>query len=121
MTAQGWRIPDGLLDDTRVNNYANDQFEYERAFREGSLEEQKMALCLTCADPSTPEKMIRSRLSVKPGSVRPVSMVTPTEPTIDIAFQSDQGQDIGHTIWDVNNQGNMGSTMRPAGSTANGS
>ena len=76
MVAQGWRIPDGLLDDTRVYNYANDQHEYEKAFREGSLEEQKMALALTCADPSTSERLIRNRLSVKPGTARPMDYST---------------------------------------------
>jgi hypothetical protein len=112
MVAQGWRVPDTLMDDTHQWNSANDRLEYEKAFLEGSLEEQKMALCLTCADPSTSEAMIRGRLSVKPGTVRPVNMLDAPEPTLDVCFQGGDTSGVGHTIWDVNSGGNVQSNMR---------
>ena len=115
MTGQGWRLPDGLLDDTHAWNNDTDRAEYEKAFREGSLEERLMAAALTCADPSTPQAAIRRQLSVRPGTN--AGTVNPnlvrTQPSLDVCFQTgDNNGGIGKTIWDVNTNGNVQSSIR---------
>lgn len=57
-----WRLPDGLLGDMSSWQNRNDQTMFDRAFQTGDLEEQKMAMALTCANPDTPEDFIRDTL-----------------------------------------------------------
>jgi len=57
-----WRLPDGFIDDTHTWQSHNDQVAFEKAFESSDDEEQKMAMALFCADPSTPEKFIRRTL-----------------------------------------------------------
>ena len=104
-----------MLDDTHSWNNDTDRYEYEKAFQEGSTEEKLMAAALMCADPNTPEAVIRRQLSVKPGAVRPVSMIDNTheQPTVDVAWQNGADTDgIGKTVWDVNSGGNVQSSVR---------
>lgn len=115
MVAQGWRVPDSAMDSTHSWNNDTDRAEFMKAFAEGSTEEKLMAAALTCADPNTPEAAIRRQLSVKPGSVRPVSMFDNTheQPTVDVAWQNGADTDgIGKTVWDVNSGGNVQSSVR---------
>lgn len=115
MTAQGWRVPDGVLDQTHTWNNDTDRAEYEKAFQTGSLEERLMAAALTCADPNTPERVIRRQLSVKPGTNAGTVQMEAyrTQPALDVCFQSgDNNGGIGKTIWDVNSNGNVQSSVR---------
>lgn len=98
-----WRIPDGVLDDTHAWNNENDRIEFLKAFQSNSAEEQKMAVALMSADPSTPERDIRRNLSVAPGTNRPWSEVDRSEPTLNDAWTvSGNGSDLGTSAWDVN-------------------
>jgi hypothetical protein len=58
-----WRIPDGQLDRSHTYQNENDAAEYVKAFESSSGEERMMAAALMCANPATPENLIRRQLT----------------------------------------------------------
>lgn len=58
-----WSIPDGQLDRTHTYQNENDREMYRRAFETGTIADKNMAIALMCADPSTPESVIRAQLT----------------------------------------------------------
>ena len=84
-----WRLPDGLLDHIHEWQNRNDRISFERAFKEGDLEERKMALALTFADPSTPENFIRQAL--ENDTMTPRSGYPAIPPTLEDVFSMSPG------------------------------
>jgi len=92
-------IPNGdtVYDGTHTWNNEHDKGAYKRAFMQGTDEERLMAAALMCADPATPESMIRSNLTA-PKPPRRFGY-TKEEPSIDDAFADYQAPD-PHSMFD---------------------
>jgi hypothetical protein len=59
------QTPDGNLDSTHTWNNSTDRVSWERAFQQGTVADQQMAVALMCADPNTPEDVIRDQLTTE--------------------------------------------------------
>jgi hypothetical protein len=101
---------DTIKDNTHTWNNRNDQVEFERAFYTGSVEEQLMAIALHCANPLTPEKEIRQRLTV-PGVPSRLGY-NRVEPGIGEAFAGYQAPD-PHSMMDYSGKS---TSVNPEGS-----
>lgn len=92
-------VPNGdtVYDGTHTWNNAHDRGAYKRAFMQGTDEEKLMDAALMCADPATPDAIIRKNLTAPRPSPR--LGYTKEEPTIDAAFTNYQAPD-AHSMFD---------------------
>jgi len=107
-----WRIPDGQLDRTWNYQSENDRAEYIKAFQSSEAEQRMMAVALTCADPATPEAVIRAQLTNT--TIPPRTGYDLTVPGID-AVLAVTPEPVVHSILDfTSDQAALESTMQPS-------
>jgi len=92
--------PDGRLDSTHAWQNENDREMYRRSFETGSAEDKRMAVALVCADPATPEALIRRQLTN--AFVPPRLGYDRSEPDIDVVF-AQQPEVFPHSMMDFSN------------------
>ncbi len=107
-----WRIPDGQLDRTWNYQSENDREMYIRAFESPRPEQRMMAAALMCADPSTPESVIRSQLTNT--TIPPRTGYDRTVPGINEVFAT-PAVPVVHSIMDYSaDEAALQSTSRPS-------
>jgi hypothetical protein len=92
--------PDGRLDSTHTWQSETDRESYMRAFQTGSAEDKRMAVALMCADPATPENVIRRQLTNV--FIPPRLGYDRTEPDIDVVL-AQEPEVFPHSFMDFSN------------------